>query len=324
MKLRITSIIIIISLLVCLFYSNCVFAYENAEKAVPDYFDGTSFVEQGYNKLKADVSNCRFCYAYDYDGDSLQEGYAISGIWEEGIVNGKLWFINSDGTYTMVKEGIDCQADLFKPELVYAGNQVFLVCNQMKDGYVTSLICGYRNGIAYFPAISEQVSSFHSENGHHYAYNLTDYSGMELFYDESTGEFTSDFRISSQKSYSAYTGKWNWENSSPLLPNQENWYTYDEAWVNITDINNSEVTYEFYHQKGGAHLYVYDVCKGTLNGNIVSATTNARKVAGDTVLAEFRITLTFYDSYVYVESYNLSENTMAFEGKWKMLKTTLP
>ncbi len=184
----------ILSLICCFLCNTHIFAYDNPQKATKDAFNNTSLVEQGYTDLNNNVINCRFCYAYDYDGDGRQEGYAISGIWEEGIENGKLWFINSDGTYKLVKEGLYCRDELLEPELVYAGDQIFLVCNQEQDRRVVSLICGCRNGEAYFPAISEKVTNFHAETGHYYAYNITDYSGVEYFYDETTGEFGSDIK----------------------------------------------------------------------------------------------------------------------------------
>lgn len=184
-----------LSLTCCLICNNYVFAYDNPIKAVANNFDGTSLVEQGNIALKNNIPNYRFCYAYDYDGDGLQEAYAISGIWEEGIVNGKLWFIDSDGGYNLVKEGLYCQEDLFAPELAYAGSQIFLILNQMKNERVISLVCGCRNGKAYFPTISEHVAGFHSENGHYYAYDIADYSGVEYFYDEAAGEFVSDLNM---------------------------------------------------------------------------------------------------------------------------------
>lgn len=194
----------------CLICNNFAFAYENSIKAAVDKFDGTSLVEQGIVNLKNNISNYRFCYAYDYDGDGLQEAYAISGVWEEGIVDGKLWFIDSDGTYDIVKEGLYCVADLFEPELVYAGKQIFVIFNQTQNDRVISLICGCRNGEPYFPAISEQVTSFHSEGEHYYAYNVADYSGVEYFYNEDLGEFTSNSIISKYIDID-YLTKYYWE-----------------------------------------------------------------------------------------------------------------
>ena len=198
MQYKLKSYIVCYILLItisCMLFPRYVFAYVDAQKAVSDNYDNTSSVEEGYKNLKKNVPNCRFCYAYDYDGDGLQEGYAISGMWEEGIRNGKLWFINSDGTYDIVKEGLNCHEDLLKPDLIYAGNQIFLaLCNQMQNGHTNSIICGYRNGKVYFPAISEQVTEFHSEDGHYYAYNIADYSGAEYFYNIETGEFTTDIK----------------------------------------------------------------------------------------------------------------------------------
>ena len=116
--------------------------------------------------------------------------------------------------------------------------------------------------------------------------------------------------------YSRYIGKWNWENSAPLLENLDNWYTYNEAWVDILSVNGSDVTFKYYHQKGGTHLYMYDICTGSLSGNTVTAVTNARKDEDGLVFAQFRITMTLYDDHIHLESYNLTENGIAFDGKF--------
>ncbi len=111
-----------------------------------------------------------------------------------------------------------------------------------------------------------------------------------------------------------YAGKWNWDLSVPMLPDLENWYTYDEAWVNIINITGNEAEFEYYHQRGGVHLYVYDICTGVIDGNTITGYTNARKVPGDRIFAEFKVTLSFNEDFMWLEAYNLTEDGVAFSG----------
>lgn len=124
--------------------------------------------------------------------------------------------------------------------------------------------------------------------------------------------------------YSTYIGKWDWENSIPLLNNQENWGTYNEAWIDIKNINNNQITFDYYHQMGGSHLYFYDTCTGYIENNSVSVVTNARKIPGDPVMAQFKITLNLYDDNIYLESYNLDAEGVAFEGEFYRNTETTP
>lgn len=116
--------------------------------------------------------------------------------------------------------------------------------------------------------------------------------------------------------YSSYIGKWNWENSVPLKENQENYYDYDEAWIDIKDIKDNVMTFEFYHQKGGTHLYVYDICSGTIENNTVTINTNARKSPDSPVLDNFQFTLELENDKIYLESYNTDVKGVAFSGNF--------
>ena len=122
--------------------------------------------------------------------------------------------------------------------------------------------------------------------------------------------------------YNSFQGKWDWDLSVPLAEDQSNWYTYDEAWVDISKISENKATLEFYHQKGGMHLYEYDKCEGTISGNTITATTHARKGNGP-ALAQFTLTLILGDNYIWLESYNNTENGVAFSGKF-ISKTAVP
>lgn len=111
-----------------------------------------------------------------------------------------------------------------------------------------------------------------------------------------------------------YSGKWNWDKSEPLLDNKENWYTYDEAWVDISlvDLDSNTVSLSYYHQMGGTHLYTYDECIGYIQGNKITAKTKARK--GDQAFDDFTITCTFYDNMMWLEAYNDTQGGLAFSG----------
>lgn len=117
--------------------------------------------------------------------------------------------------------------------------------------------------------------------------------------------------------YSSYIGKWNWENSVPLKENQENYYDYDEAWIDIKDIKDNMVTFEYYHQKGGVHLYFYDVCSGTIEDNFVTASTDARKSPDSPASDNFKITLELKDDMIYLEAYNNTYGKIAFSGNFQ-------
>jgi len=114
--------------------------------------------------------------------------------------------------------------------------------------------------------------------------------------------------------YSKYEGKWMWENTIPYIEinSKDNWYQWDEAYVEVLNINGNNIEFEFYHQKGGVHLLWYDICRGTIEGNTVVCYTNAHK--GGPALAQFRITLTLNDNTIRIETYNVSEGGVAFEG----------
>lgn len=114
--------------------------------------------------------------------------------------------------------------------------------------------------------------------------------------------------------YSKYIGKWNWSESESLHPNQDNWYTYNESWIDIQSVDGNNVTLEFYHQKGGVHLYLYDSCVGEAQGNVIIADTNAHK--GGPILAKFRITLTLYEDRIELQTFNVTENVEAFSGTY--------
>ena len=116
--------------------------------------------------------------------------------------------------------------------------------------------------------------------------------------------------------HSSYIGKWDWENSEPLTENKENWYTYDEAWIDIRSVDGNSIVFDYYHQKGGTHLYFYDTCYGVISGNTVTATTNARKIPEDPIMAQFKITLILNDDEIDLEAYNITENGVAFSGKF--------
>ena len=210
MRLKIISLFITVSFVFSLFCDCSIFAYDGYEIAEAENYYGTSLVEQGAHELRNSIDNYRFCYAYDYDGDGMQEGYALSGVWEEGLINGYLWFIDSDGTYKLVKDGIYCSAELFKPILIHAGKQIFIVFNQKWNDKVVSMICGCRNDIAYFPMISERTVDFHSEGEHYYAYDTTYYSGAEFYYDEASGEFIPEPVTSRNNIDIAYLTKYYW------------------------------------------------------------------------------------------------------------------
>lgn len=114
-------------------------------------------------------------------------------------------------------------------------------------------------------------------------------------------------------SHTKYAGKWNWDKSEPLLNNQENWYTYDEAWIDIKlTENNDFVKVQYYHQMGGTHLYTYDECIGYIQENKITAKTKARK--GDQAFDDFTITCTFYDNMMWLEAYNDTQGGLAFSG----------
>ena len=116
--------------------------------------------------------------------------------------------------------------------------------------------------------------------------------------------------------YSSYIGKWDWESSEPLMENQENWYTYDEVWIDIISVDGNSIVFDYYHQMGGTHLYFYDTCYGGIAGNTVTAITNARKMPEYPVMAQFKITLILNGDEIALESYNLTEDDMAFAGEF--------
>lgn len=256
---KIKYLVIITFLLCCSLSGTNAFAYEDIQYAETCNFDNTSSVEYGYNNLKNEVPNCRFCYAYDYDGDGLQEAFVLSGWWEEGIENGTLWFINSDGAYYAVEEGIYCPYELIKAELVYADQQIFFVQTINQNNKISSLIYGCMDGYAYQLSISKHVSSFHSESGHYYAYDLADYSGQEYLYYPQIGEFI------------------NIKNNVPDLDfnnmlDQDEWsiicYIFDRWYGDKSAFNNYyQLAYEFVLQQLCTYQnnYVENDPKGLLN-----------------------------------------------------------
>lgn len=73
------------------------------------------------------------------------------------------------------------------------------------------------------------------------------------------------------------------------IDSTDNWYQWDEVYVNIIDITENYIRFDFYHQKGGVHLSFYDTCTGTIEGNTVIGYTNTNK--GGPPLDKFKITL---------------------------------
>lgn len=113
--------------------------------------------------------------------------------------------------------------------------------------------------------------------------------------------------------YSSFVGKWDWDLSVPYAGDYSNWYTYDEAWVKILDVWGNNARLEYYHQRGGQHLYEYDTCIGTITGSTITAHTYARK-GGGPVLDEFTLTLSLGDNSIWFEAYNDTQDGLAFSG----------
>lgn len=117
--------------------------------------------------------------------------------------------------------------------------------------------------------------------------------------------------------YSSYVGKWNWDLSVPYIEggSDYNFYHYDEAWVHIEyiDPDTRDVRFQYYHQKGGVHLYEYTKGYGKIENDTIIANVKGTK---DFVhmLANFEIRLSLGNGYIYLTSINKDYNAVAFEG----------
>lgn len=116
--------------------------------------------------------------------------------------------------------------------------------------------------------------------------------------------------------YSDYIGTWNWEESIPYYTDNgtDNWYEYDEASVDILSVDGNKIKFLFSHQQGGVHLYIYDICEGIANGNVVTANTAVYIADGTILQSEFTMTLTLNANNIHVRVYNNTYNGITFEG----------
>ena len=149
---------------------------------------------QTYENINATEGNCRLFLPDDYDGDGVKEAFAVQGIWEEGLVNGNIWFINSAGSYRIVQAYVN-GSDY---RIARAGNNVFFIWEDSSGGSGSvSYIFSCKNGEAYSPVISGMYEYFREENGKYYG-DISDFSlgyhnwkTEEFIFDENTLEFVS-------------------------------------------------------------------------------------------------------------------------------------
>lgn len=157
--------------------------------------------------------NALYFLPSDYDGDGLEEAYAITGDMpdEDGYTNHvKIYFIASNNAIFLEKYGLDNGDAIFgllperdkianDPEAVFlkCGNQKFLVWEVSGGGSSSiSLVFGVKDGIPYEPAISGKYQWFHQEEDGTYVGTISDFSkGYHDYIDcvftfnSSTGEF---------------------------------------------------------------------------------------------------------------------------------------